>query len=103
MPEQKSLNEKEKGQQASIKKNASKKVRQGTVSSDCQDKTIVVTVVKKSRHKRYNKIVKSSKKYYTHDEKNLAKKGDVVTIIETRPLSKLKRWRLVKVDKKYEV
>ena len=80
-----------------------RKSRQGIVTSDCQDKTIVVTVTRKTRHKRYNKVVKSSKKYYVHDEENQAKNGDIVIIQETRPLSRLKRWRLVKIEKEFVI
>ncbi|HBM16285.1 MAG TPA: 30S ribosomal protein S17 [Lentisphaeria bacterium] len=77
-----------------------RKEREGVVLSDCQNKTIVVEVTRRTSHPLYKKVVKSSKKYYAHDEENKAKKGDKVTITETRPLSKLKRWRLVKVHGK---
>ena len=73
---------------------------QGVVVSDKNDKTIVVLVETHKRHAKYGKRVKYSKKYYAHDENNEAKNGDTVTIMETRPLSALKRFRLVSIDKK---
>lgn len=79
-----------------------RKERVGTVTSDCQDKTIVVTVDRRTRHKKYKKVITISKKYYAHDEKNEAKVGDLVRIVETRPQSKLKRWRLVEVQRSAE-
>lgn len=74
-----------------------RKVRQGVVVSDVQDRTIVVRVQRTTTHPLYNKTVRVSKKYHVHDESNDAKVGDTVRIIETRPLSKLKRWRLEEV------
>ena len=74
-----------------------RKSRTGVVVSDKMDKTIVVSIVRKAKHPLYNKTIKSSKKYKAHDENNEAKVGDEVLITETRPLSKDKRWRLVKV------
>ena len=74
-----------------------RKTREGIVVSDCQDKTIVVEVTRRTSHPLYKKVVKSTKKYYAHDESNEAKTGDKVSIAETRPYSKMKRWRLVKV------
>ena len=76
-----------------------RKERVGVVTSNKMDKTIVVTVDRLARHKRYKKVIKISKKYYAHDESNQAKVGDEVRIAETRPTSKLKRWRLVEVQK----
>lgn len=73
---------------------------QGVVVSDKMDKTIVVEVETHKRHPKYQKRVKYSNKYYAHDENNEAKKGDVVTIMASRPLSALKRFRLVSVDQK---
>lgn len=73
---------------------------QGVVVSDKNDKTIVVLVETYKRHAKYGKRVKYGKKYYAHDENNVAHVGDTVTIMETRPLSALKRFRLVSVDKK---
>lgn len=74
-----------------------RKTRIGTVTSDKMDKTITVSVETVKQHPLYKKTVKTSKKYKTHDENNEAKTGDVVKIIETRPLSKDKRWRLVEI------
>ena len=76
---------------------------QGTVVSDKNDKTIVVLVETHKRHSKYGKRVKYGKKYYAHDENNEAHKGDVVTIMETRPLSATKRFRLVSIDKVAEL
>ena len=76
-----------------------RKERTGVVVSDKMDKTIVVSIVRKWKHPRYGKMVKSSKKYKAHDEENKAKTGDEVLITETRPISKDKRWRLVEVVK----
>ena len=72
---------------------------QGVVVSDKMNKTIVVEVETHKRHPKYAKRVKYSNKYYVHDEKNEAKVGDVVTIMGCRPLSALKRFRLVSIDK----
>ena len=74
-----------------------RKVRQGVVVSDVQDKTIVVRVQRTTTHPLYKKTIRVSKKYHAHDEANDAKVGDTVRIIETRPISKLKRWRLAEV------
>ncbi|HEY7379801.1 MAG TPA: 30S ribosomal protein S17 [Gaiella sp.] len=71
--------------------------RQGTVVSDAMDKTIVVKVDVIKAHPRYRKVVKRSVKFHAHDERNEAKVGDVVRIVETRPLSASKRWRLVEI------
>lgn len=81
-------------------KKGSKRVLSGAVVSDKMDKTIVVRVVRSFRHPLYKKVVKTSKKYYAHDEKNQAKTGDVVKIIESRPMSHLKRWQFVEVVEK---
>ena len=74
-----------------------RKTRTGTVVSDCQDKTLVVRVDRQAAHPKYRKVVTYTKRYYAHDENNEARVGDVVQIMETRPLSKLKRWRLVSI------
>ena len=71
--------------------------RQGTVVSDKGDKTIVVKVDTIKAHPRYKKVVRRSKRFHAHDEQNAAKLGDVVRIIETRPLSKTKNWRLAEI------
>ena len=74
-----------------------RKVRQGVVSSSAMDKTITVVVEDRKRHPIYNKIMKSTSKFKAHDEKNEAEVGDTVEIMETRPLSATKRWRLVRI------
>ncbi|MBQ0042360.1 MAG: 30S ribosomal protein S17 [Lachnospiraceae bacterium] len=74
-----------------------RKVRTGKVVSDKMDKTITVAVEDHVKHPLYNKIVKSTKKFKAHDENNDAKIGDTVRIVETRPLSKDKRWRLTEI------
>ena len=74
-----------------------RKVREGVVSSSAMDKTVVVTVTERVRHAKYNKFVLKSKKLYVHDETNDAGVGDKVRVMETRPLSKNKRWRLVEI------
>jgi len=74
-----------------------RKVREGLVVSDSMDATVVVAVVERVRHPRYGKTVQRTKRLYVHDGDNAAKVGDRVRVIETRPLSKLKRWRLVEV------
>jgi small subunit ribosomal protein S17 len=71
--------------------------RQGTVVSDAMDKTIVVKVDTIKAHPKYKKVVRRSAKFHAHDERNQAKAGDVVRIVETRPLSKQKRWRLAEI------
>jgi len=77
----------------------SRKVLTGTVVSDKMDKTITVLVETYKKHPLYSKRVKYSKKYKAHDENNVAKIGDTVTIMETKPLSATKRFRLVEVVK----
>ena len=74
-----------------------RKERIGVVVSDIQDKTIVVRVDRRTPHPLYKKIVKVRKKFTAHDEKNEARKGDTVRIVETRPLSKNKCWRLTEI------
>jgi len=77
-----------------------RKVRVGTVVSDKMDKTIVVKVETRMPHSLYGKIVRKSKKYIAHDEENQCGMGDLVRIMETRPLSKTKRWRLIEIMEK---
>lgn len=77
-----------------------RKVRQGVVVSDTNDKTIVVSVEERKPHPIYKKMITSSKKFHAHDENNEAGVGDTVVIMETRPLSKMKRWRLVRIVEK---
>jgi small subunit ribosomal protein S17 len=74
-----------------------RKTRVGEVIASEMNKTIVVRTVTRVPHAKFGKIVKQQKKFYVHDEENKAKSGDTVRIMETRPLSKLKRWRLVEV------
>jgi small subunit ribosomal protein S17 len=76
---------------------AARKVRDGVVVSDAMDKTAVVSVIDRVRHPRYNKFVQRTKKLYCHDETNDVNVGDRVRVMETRPLSKNKRWRIVEV------
>lgn len=77
-----------------------RKTRVGVVVSDQMQKTVVVRVVRQFAHPFYGKPIVRSKKYHVHDEKGEAKVGDRVEIVETRPLSKLKRWRLLRIVKK---
>ena len=76
---------------------AARKVREGVVASTTMDKTAVVAVVERVRHAKYAKFVNRTKRLYVHDEANDLNVGDRVRVQETRPLSKLKRWRLVEV------
>ncbi len=76
-----------------------RKTRVGEVVSDAMDKTIVVKTITRVPHPKFGKIIKRATKFHAHDEKNEAKVGDRVSIMETRPLSRLKRWRLVEVLK----
>jgi small subunit ribosomal protein S17 len=81
----------------SMARENSRKVREGVVVSDKMQSSIVVAVRDRVRHPRFGKTVLRTKRLYAHDEGNEAKVGDVVRIIETRPLSKLKRWRLTEI------
>ena len=72
-----------------------KRILTGTVVSSNTNKTIVVKVTRRVRHKLYKKIISQSKKYHAHDENNFFKVGDVVKIIESKPISKLKSWKVV--------
>ena len=74
-----------------------RKTRTGVVVSDKMEKTVVVKMEKRTRHPKYHKIIIRAVKVKAHDEKNECKMGDVVTLMETRPLSKDKRWRVVSV------
>ena len=74
-----------------------RKVRQGTVVSDKMDKTVVVAIERRVPHPVYGKMVTKTKRLKAHDEANSAKVGDTVRIVETRPLSKDKRWRLLEI------
>jgi small subunit ribosomal protein S17 len=74
-----------------------RKVREGLVVSDAMDATVVVAVIERVRHPRYGKTVQRTKRLYVHDGENTAKVGDRVREVETRPMSKLKRWRVSEV------
>lgn len=75
-----------------------KRTLKGEVVSDARDKSIVVRVQRRFKHPIYSKFVTKSKKYHAHDEENKAKTGDTVTIIESRPFSKLKKWELISIN-----
>ena len=77
-----------------------RKTRQGVVISDKMEKSIVIAAKFKEKHPLYGKFVQKTKKYHVHDENNEAHVGDTVLIMETRPLSKTKRWRLVSIIEK---
>jgi small subunit ribosomal protein S17 len=77
-----------------------RKVREGYVVSDKMNKTIVVELEDRKKHQRYSKVLRSTSKVKVHDENNEAGVGDRVTLMETRPLSATKRWRLVKIVEK---
>lgn len=79
-----------------------RKTRVGWVVSNKMQKTIVVAIDRLLRHSHYNRVIRRTSKLYAHDEKNQCQIGDKVKVMETRPLSKLKRWRLVKVLEKVE-
>jgi small subunit ribosomal protein S17 len=78
-------------------KRGSRRVIVGTVSSANMEKTVVVTVIRRIRDRRFHKFLTNRVKYHVHDENNAAKVGDLVEIIESRPMSKTKRWRLLKI------
>jgi small subunit ribosomal protein S17 len=77
-----------------------RKTRTGVVTSNKMDKTITIAIERKVKHPLYGKFVKKTSKFHAHDEKNECSIGDTVKIMETRPISKLKRWRLVEVVEK---
>ncbi len=83
-----------------VKERNNRKVRQGVVVSAVNDKTIVVQIRERKPHKVYGKMINSSKKLHAHDEQNEAGVGDTVRVMETRPLSKQKRWRLIEIVEK---
>jgi small subunit ribosomal protein S17 len=76
---------------------AVRKVREGVVVSDAMDKTVVVAIIERVRHPKYNKFVLQTKRLYAHDESNDVNVGDKVRVMETRPLSKTKRWRIAEI------
>lgn len=81
----------------------SRKTRTGYIVSDKMDKTVVVEIVRRTIHPKYKKIIKQSAKVKAHDEKNEYRTGDLVAIMETRPLSADKRWRVVKLLERNEL
>jgi small subunit ribosomal protein S17 len=83
-----------------LEKTTKRKALQGLVVSNKMDKTVVVQVERKYTHPKFKKVVKSTRKYNAHDEKNECTPGDFISIGETRPLSKTKRWRLLEIIKK---
>jgi small subunit ribosomal protein S17 len=83
-----------------MSKRKKRKVRTGRVISNRMQSTVVVTVERLLQHPRYKRTIKRTNKLYAHDEKNECKVGDKVKVMETRPLSKLKRWRVVSVLEK---
>ncbi|MDA1260192.1 MAG: 30S ribosomal protein S17 [Planctomycetota bacterium] len=87
----------EQTQETEVATRGARKTLRGHVVSDKMDKTITVEVVRSKRHPLYRKIVRIKRRFYAHDEANEGRVGDVVEIISTRPLSKLKRWRLLQV------
>ena len=76
-----------------------KKQLTGEVVSNSMDKTAIVKVIRRFPHPMYKKFISKSKKYYADDPENKCSKGDIVTILESRPLSKLKRWSILKIEK----
>jgi len=89
------MSENEQDESATGPGRTRRKVRVGVVVSDKPNKTVIVQVERRISHPMYGKSVARTKKYYAHDEKNEYRLGDIVRITETRPLSKLKRWRVV--------
>ena len=84
-------------QQATSLNRASRKTRVGLVVSDKMEKTVVVSIERRVQHPVYGKMVRRTKRFKAHDERNEAKTGDTVRIMETRPMSKDKRWRVVEI------
>lgn len=80
-----------------------RKIRRGVVVSDKMDKTVVVRVERLTRHPRYNRVIKRAQKFKAHDDLNQCSVGDLVEIMETRPLSKDKRWRVTEIVRKAAV
>ncbi len=87
----------QKNAEQSTEERGRRKVRQGKVVSSRMNKTIVVAIERLVKHALYGKYVKRTTKLYAHDEKNDAREGDTVRVVETRPLSKLKRWRVQEI------
>ena len=91
---------KAKSERKAPEKVPGRKERRGIVVSDAMDKTIVVRIDVAQKHERYGKVVRRSSKLHAHDEQNAAGVGDLVRVVETRPLSAMKRWRLLEILKK---
>jgi small subunit ribosomal protein S17 len=91
-----------KGSEAGVSGRGLSKVREGVVLSNKMHKTIVVSASRLVKHPTFKKYVRKYKKYYVHDEKNECRVGDVVQIVESKPISSLKRWRLREVVRKAE-
>ena len=91
---------KAKAERKAPEKVPGRKERRGIVVSDATDKTIVVRIDVAQKHERYGKVVRRSSKLHAHDEQNAAGVGDLVRVVETRPLSAMKRWRLLEILKK---
>ena len=91
---------KAKAERAAPEKVPGRKERRGVVVSDAMDKTIVVRIDVAQKHERYGKVVRRSSKLHAHDEQNAAGVGDLVRVVETRPLSATKRWRLLEILEK---
>jgi small subunit ribosomal protein S17 len=102
MSEEKNISEKERdnSKDTSLVRNSKRKIRVGVVVSNKMQKSITVAIEKKVKHPIYKKFFKKTTKFIAHDEKNECNEGDIVKIMETRPLSKLKRWRLVEIIEK---
>jgi small subunit ribosomal protein S17 len=83
-----------------MEERALRKERIGVVTSTKMDKSIVVSVERREKHPKYGKFIKKTKKFMAHDDKNVCGVGDTVRIMETRPMSKLKRWRMVEILEK---
>lgn len=100
MSEEKNLTEQEQAKSASDTRSSKRKIRVGTVVSNKMQKSITVAIEKKVKHPIYKKFFKKTTKFIAHDEKNECHEGDIVKIMETRPMSKMKRWRLVEIIEK---
>ncbi|MFI5040721.1 MAG: 30S ribosomal protein S17 [Acidimicrobiales bacterium] len=85
------------GAEGGVARANGRKVREGIVTSTSMDKTAIVTVTERVRHRLYRKTLQRSAKLYAHDEENQCRVGDRVRVAETRPMSKLKRWRLLEI------
>lgn len=86
--------------ETTVVERGSRKVRKGIVVSKSGEKSVIVQGERREAHPKYGKVIRRFKKYHAHDELNTAKVGDNVTIVETRPLSATKRWRIVKPEVK---